>query len=59
MEKSDSLNNQASFTKEKVKLTLTVADFFQTLVYILMVTAFIALLLIFLQVLRGQDEKTE
>lgn len=59
MEKSDSLNNQASFTKEKVKLTLTVAEFFQTLVYILMVTSFIVLLIIFLQVLRGQDEKTE
>jgi hypothetical protein len=38
---------------------MTPADFFQTLIYILMVTSFIALLIIFLQVLQGQEEETK
>lgn len=36
-----------------------IGDFFQTLVYLLMVTAFIALVIIFLQLLRGQEEEAE
>lgn len=59
MEKGDSLNNIARFTMEKVKIELTVPDFFQTLIYILMATSFITLAIIFLQVLRGQEEKTD
>ena len=36
-----------------------IEEFFQTLIYILMVTAFIALVIIFLLLLRGREEKTE
>jgi hypothetical protein len=38
---------------------MTPSDFFQTLIYVLMVTSFIALLIIFLQVLHGQEEETK
>lgn len=59
MEEGDSLNNLACFTMEKVEIALNVGDFFQTLIYILMVMSFITLAIIFLQVLRGQEEKTD
>ncbi len=38
---------------------MTPGDFFQTLIYILMATSFVALLIIFLQVLRGQEDETK
>ena len=44
---------------ETVATAMSVGDFFQTLIYILMVTSFVTLAIIFLQVLRGQDEKNE
>lgn len=47
------------FTNAKGELTLQVGDFFQTLTYILMVTAFITLVLIFLQLLRGREDTPE
>jgi len=34
-------------------------EFFQALIYILMVTAFVALVMIFLLLLRGREEKAE
>ncbi|MGB9135311.1 MAG: hypothetical protein WCC63_07010 [Candidatus Bathyarchaeia archaeon] len=42
-----------------MEIALNVGDFFQTLIYILMVMSFITLAIIFLQVLRGQEEKTD
>ena len=59
MEEGDSLNNQSMFTMEKGGNALDLEGFFQTLIYILMVTAFIAIVIIFLLLLRGQEEKTE
>lgn len=59
MEKGDSLNKKIMFTNAKGELTLQVGDFFQTLTYILMVTAFITLVLIFLQLLRGREDTPE
>lgn len=59
MEKGDSLNNEARSTMEKVGTELTAPEFFQTLIYILMATSLITLAIIFLQVLRGQEEKTD
>jgi len=44
---------------EKVKSQLGVEEFFQTLIYILMVTALVALVIIFLLLLRGREEKTD
>ncbi len=38
---------------------MDIAEFFQTLIYILMVTSFIALVIIFLLLLRGREEKPE
>ncbi len=38
---------------------MDIADFFQTLIYILMITSFIALVIIFLLLLRGREEKPE
>ncbi len=37
---------------------MTVAEFFQTMIFVLMGTAFITLAIIFLQLLHGSDEKT-
>ncbi len=59
MEESDSLNNLHKFTMEKGGNSLDLEGFFQTLIYILMITAFVALVIIFLLLLRGQEEKTE
>jgi hypothetical protein len=44
---------------ETVKLAVTETEFFQTLIYILMATSFVTLAIIFLQVLRGEEGKTD
>jgi hypothetical protein len=59
MEEGDSLNNKACFYYEEGEGCMTPGDFFQTLIYILMATSFIALLIIFLQVLRGQEDEAK
>lgn len=38
---------------------MSIEEYFQTLIYILMTTAFVALIIIFLLLLRGREEKTE